>query len=189
MGPATGSFARTALLAKQAGFSGVEVHSAHGYLLSQFLSPRVNQRTDEWGGTPAKRRRLLLEVLRAIRASVGPGFVVGVKLNSTDFQHGGMTREESVEVMRMLARGGEEGEAGLQGADGKGGSLVDFVEISGGTYENMQALQNEAEAGEMKASTRAREGFFLEFAEMARQHVGTALPLMCVRHAYVLPTR
>jgi len=137
-------FARTAAIAKKAGFSGVQIHGAHGYLVSQFLSPHHNQRTDAWGGTPEKRRRFVLEVLKAMRAAVGPEFPIGIKLNSADFQRGGFTEEESLDTIRAL------GDAG-----------IDLVEISGGTYE-APAMTG------MRASTRAREAYFMEFAEKAR---------------------
>ncbi|HNH49411.1 MAG TPA: NADH:flavin oxidoreductase, partial [Myxococcota bacterium] len=92
-------FARAAALCKQAGFTGVQIHGAHGYLISQFLSPLSNLREDEWGGSPENRRRFLIEVVRAVRAAVGPTFPVGVKLNSADFQRGGFSEEESMEVV------------------------------------------------------------------------------------------
>jgi len=145
-------FARTAAIAKKAGFSGVQIHGAHGYLVSQFLSPHHNQRTDAWGGTPEKRRRFVLEVLKAMRAAVGPEFPIGIKLNSADFQRGGFTEEESLDTIRAL------GDAG-----------IDLVEISGGTYE-APAMTG------MRASTRAREAYFMEFAEKAR--AATKVPLM-----------
>lgn len=148
-------FASAAALCKAAGFGGVELHAAHGYLLSQFLSPKVNQREDDWGGTPEKRRRLLLEVVRAVRAAVGDRFVVGVKINSADFQRGGFGEDECIDVVQALEA-----------------ASVDFVEISGGTYESMEAMKNP----DMSASTRAREGFFLPFARRVRAH--TKLPLM-----------
>lgn len=111
-------FAKAAGLVKQAGFTGVQIHGAHGYLVSQFLSPHHNRRTDEWGGSPEKRRRFVLAVLAAIRAQVGPSFPIGIKLNSADFQRGGFTEEESLDTIRALAEAG-----------------IDLIEISGGTYE------------------------------------------------------
>ncbi len=135
-------FARTAALAQQAGFSGVQVHAAHGYLLSQFLSPLSNQRTDRWGGSLENRARLLVDVVAAVRAAVAPGFIVGVKLNSADFQRGGFGADDAKQVVAML--------------QGRG---VDFVELSGGSYE-APAMQGEARDGR----TLAREAYFLEFA-------------------------
>lgn len=135
-------FARTAQLAEQAGFSGVQIHAAHGYLLSQFLSPLSNQRTDSWGGPLENRARLLLEVVKAVRAVVAPGFCVAVKLNSADFQRGGFDGADAKRVVQML-----------------GELRVDLVELSGGSYE-APAMQGDARDGR----TLAREAYFLEFA-------------------------
>lgn len=147
-------FGNTARIAKKAGFTGVQIHGAHGYLVGQFLSPHHNQRQDDWGGTPEKRRRFVLAVLAEMRAQVGPKFPIGIKLNSADFQRGGFTEEESLATIQALADAG-----------------IDLVEISGGTYEAP------AMAGtEVKASTRAREAYFLEFAEKVRASV--KVPLM-----------
>lgn len=147
-------FAATAAVVVEAGFDGVQLHAAHGYLLSQFLSRRTNRRTDAFGGDPVRRRRFLLDTARAVRAAVGPGRAVSVKLNSADFQRGGFDEEESLDVVRALEQEG-----------------VDLLEISGGTYERA-AMMGEA----VRASTREREAYFLVFAERARRVA--ALPLM-----------
>jgi 2,4-dienoyl-CoA reductase-like NADH-dependent reductase (Old Yellow Enzyme family) len=141
-------FALTAAVAEAAGFDGVQIHGAHGYLISQFLSARTNLRTDRWGGSPERRRRFLLEVVKAVRAAVRPGFVVALKLNSADFQRGGFSEEESMAVVEAL-----EG--------------IDLLEISGGTYEAAAMFAERKKA----ASTRAREAFFLEYAEKVRSRV------------------
>src|SRR5947208_5042296 len=133
-------FGTTAAIAEAAGFDGVQIHGAHGYLVTQFLSPLANQRTDDWGGDPERRRRFALEVLRAIRRRVAPGFAVGIKLNSADFQRGGFTEEESRDVLRALV------------ADG-----IDLIEVSGGSYEAPAMMG-------VRASTAAREAYFLEYA-------------------------
>jgi 2,4-dienoyl-CoA reductase-like NADH-dependent reductase (Old Yellow Enzyme family) len=146
-------FARTAEIAEATGFDGVQIHGAHGYLISQFLSPRSNLRSDGWGGTADKRRRFLLEVIRAVRAAVSPSFAVALKLNSADFQRGGFDESESMAVVEAL-----EG--------------IDLLEISGGTYESA-AMFTEAKPA---ASTRAREAFFLDYAEKVRNR--TRVPLM-----------
>lgn len=151
------AFARTAKIAQKAGFSGVQIHGAHGYLISQFLSPRTNLRTDDWGGTPEKRRRFVIEIVAAIRAAVGPDFPVGLKLNSADFQRGGFSEEESMEVVLAVEAAG-----------------VDLLEISGGTYERSTMVTGEI--GKAKASTQAREAYFLEYAEAVRKK--TSLPLL-----------
>ncbi|HEY4020122.1 MAG TPA: NADH:flavin oxidoreductase/NADH oxidase family protein [Pseudonocardiaceae bacterium] len=147
-------FAVTAARAEQAGFDGVEIHGAHGYLLSQFLSPLVNKRTDEWGGSLANRARMLFDVVRAIRAAVSPSFAVAVKLNSADFQRGGFDADDARRVIAMLAPLG-----------------VDLVELSGGSYESPAMAGRPADA-----RTKAREAYFLD---LARDLVETSpLPLM-----------
>lgn len=151
-----GRFARSAAVFAAAGFDGIQVHAAHGYLISQFLSPRTNLRDDDYGGDAERRRRFLCQIVQAIRAAVPAGFAVSVKLNSADFQHGGFTAEESVEVLQALEALG-----------------VDLVEISGGTYEASVMF---GDAPPERASTIAREAFFLTYAEQARAHV--SVPLM-----------
>lgn len=140
-------FARTAALAQDAGLDGVQVHSAHGYLLSQFLSPRTNQRQDRWGGSLENRARLLLEVVRAVRARVEPAYPVSVKLNSSDFVKGGFTLDESLQVVRWL---NDEG--------------IDLLEVSGGTYEQLEFFKRQTVA-EVRDSTREREAMFLQYAQ------------------------
>ncbi|NWC47826.1 NADH:flavin oxidoreductase/NADH oxidase family protein [Pseudomonas edaphica] len=135
-------FARTARLGEQAGFTGVEIHAAHGYLLSQFLSPLSNQRTDAWGGSLENRARLLLDIVKAVRAVVSREFAVAVKLNSADFQRGGFTADDAKQVVEWLNDLG-----------------VDLVELSGGSYE-APAMQGDARDGR----TLAREAYFVEFA-------------------------
>jgi len=137
-------FATTARLAEAAGFSGVQIHAAHGYLISQFLSPLTNRRTDAWGGELQNRARILLDVVKAVRAVVSPGFAVAVKLNSADFQKGGFAASDAVQVVRWLNE-----------------LPVDLVELSGGSYES-PAMQGSPQAG--SGSTTAREAYFLDFA-------------------------
>lgn len=140
-------FAHTAGLVRAAGFDGVQIHAAHGYLLSQFLSPRTNLRQDRWGGSLANRARLLLEVVHAVRARVGPATPISVKLNSSDFVKGGFTLEESVQVVQWLNDAG-----------------VDLLEVSGGTYEQLEFFRQH-DAAEVRDSTREREAMFLEYAK------------------------
>jgi 2,4-dienoyl-CoA reductase-like NADH-dependent reductase (Old Yellow Enzyme family) len=151
-------YGKAAGVVKAAGFSGVQIHGAHGYLISQFLSPHHNCRTDAWGGTPEKRRHFVLEVYKAMRAAVGPDFPVGIKLNSADFQRGGFTEEESLDTIRALATAG-----------------IDLIEISGGTYEAPAMTGVKVDKAPVKESTRQREAYFLEFAEKARATVNTPL--------------
>jgi 2,4-dienoyl-CoA reductase-like NADH-dependent reductase (Old Yellow Enzyme family) len=155
-----GRFATTAAVVQRAGFDGVQVHGAHGYLVSQFLSPRTNLREDDWGGDDARRRRFLLEIVREIRRATGPDFLISVKLNSADFQRGGFTEEASMAVVEALEAEG-----------------ADHLEISGGTYESAVMFGETApESGSRSASTAAREAFFLDYAEKVRAR--TRLPLM-----------
>jgi len=150
-------YARVAATAREAGFTGVQVHAAHGYLISSFLSPVTNQRRDAWGGSLQNRARLLLEALKAVRAEVGDDFPVGIKLNSADFQKGGFTNEECLQVVEWLN-------------DAK----LDLLEISGGTYEQPRLLGYEgkvaSQAGPHVAqTTRRREAYFLDYAAAIRK--------------------
>ena len=143
-------FANTAKLAQQAGFGGVQIHAAHGFLLSQFLSPLFNKRSDEYGGTIANRMRLLLETIAQTRAAVGPHFPIAVKLNSSDQLEGGFEEEDALKVVAALDK-----------------SSVDLIDISGGTYF----------PGAKSASDGAGRGpYFIEFAKRARKM--TTKPLM-----------
>ena len=154
-------YARTATLARRAGFTGVQVHGAHGYLCSQFLSPRTNQRTDRWGGSLDNRARFLREAVRAVRKAVGPAYPVAVKLNSSDFLRGGFGAEESRKVATFLVEDG-----------------IDLLEISGGTYEQLSLLGMDSPDEPAKAeATRKREAYFLEYATAMRQtaHVPLAV--------------
>uniref|UniRef100_UPI0040481E5F NADH:flavin oxidoreductase/NADH oxidase family protein n=1 Tax=Algoriphagus sp. TaxID=1872435 RepID=UPI0040481E5F len=147
-------FAYAAKVCKESGFTGVQIYGAHGYLVSQFLSPTHNQRKDRWGGSLENRMRFVKEVYLAIRKEVGDSFPIGIKLNSADFQKGGFTQEDSMEVIKQLSVLG-----------------MDLIEISGGTYEApamMGAVQKE--------STKAREAYFLDYCEMVRKLV--TCPLM-----------
>lgn len=156
-------FAHVTAIARATGFTGVQVHAAHGYLLSQFLSPLANQRTDHWGGSLENRARLLREVIRAGRAAAGADYPIGVKLNSSDFQHGGFSAEECLQVIRWL---GEDG--------------VDLLELSGGSYEqpSMMGARGKGVDAErpVAESTRRREAYFLEYAKSMRS--AATMPVM-----------
>ena len=144
-------WAHAAVVSREAGFGGVQIHAAHGYLVSQFLSPLANRRTDAWGGSLENRARLLVEIVKAVRAAVGPDFGVGVKLNSADFQKGGFAFEDCITVAGWLK-------------DLK----VDLLEISGGTYEQpamMDMAGLEPPDTPKQASTAAREAYFVELAK------------------------
>ncbi|MGC5247411.1 nitroreductase family deazaflavin-dependent oxidoreductase [Gordonia sp. DT219] len=144
-------FATAAAVAEAAGFDGVQIHGAHGYLVSQFLSPLSNRRSDRWGGDVEGRARFLLEIIRAVRAEVSPGIGVGVKLNSADFQRGGFTEDDSRTVASMVAA-----------------EQIDLIEISGGSYES-PAMMGRAQ---VSSRTRAREAYFLAYAETVRELAG-----------------
>jgi 2,4-dienoyl-CoA reductase-like NADH-dependent reductase (Old Yellow Enzyme family) len=156
-------FVRAVRICKEVGFTGVQIHGAHGYLISQFLSPRTNIREDEWGGSLENRARLLTEVIRQSREAVGPQFPITVKLNSADFQKGGFAFEDSVTVVGWLEELG-----------------VDLIEVSGGTYEQPKLLGIEgmepAEEQNVKASTAAREAYFVDFAKAMKEACN--VPLM-----------
>ena len=148
------AFGNTAIILKDAGFSGVQIHGAHGYLVSQFLSPYSNVRTDIWGGSLENRTRFVIEVYRKIRARVGSGFPIGIKLNSADYQKGGFSEEESMEVVKILSNEG-----------------IDLIEISGGTYEAPAMM------GKRKESTIKREVYFMDYIQKARKITNTPLML------------
>jgi len=147
-------FGQSALQAKQAGFDGVEIHAAHGYLLAQFLSPLTNQRSDQWGGSLTNRARLLIEVIKQVRAICGADFDVAVKLNSADFQRGGFDIADAEQVINWLAE-----------------HNVNLVELSGGSYE-APAMQGQS----ADDRTLAREAYFLDFTEKLVQR--SPIPLM-----------
>lgn len=148
-------FTYSALEAKKAGFTGVQIHGAHGYLISQFLSPLHNQRDDQWGGSLENRMRFVLAVYHAIRQAVGKEFPIGIKLNSADFQKGGFSQEDSMLVAKRLCDAG-----------------MDLIEISGGNYEvpAMTGINK-------KESTKAREAYFLGYCEEIKKVIHTPLML------------
>ncbi|CAG68025.1 NADH:flavin oxidoreductase/NADH oxidase family protein [Acinetobacter baylyi] len=145
-------FADAARVCEKAGFEGVQLHGAHGYLISQFLSPLTNKRQDQWGGSIENRMRFLLEIYHAVRAATSENFIISVKLNSADFQRGGITEEDVIAVFKAIDQAG-----------------IDLIEVSGGTYEAPAMAGVKAE--KRKASTIAREAYFLEFAEKIRDSV------------------
>ena len=157
---------RWAIAAKacqNAAFTGVQIHAAHGYLVSQFLSPRSNRRTDHYGGSLENRARFLLEIVAAVRAAVGSSFPIAVKLNSADFQKGGFDFADSLVVVKWLEA-----------------ASVDLVEISGGTYEQPKLLgiagMEAEQQQDIAPSTAAREAYFVDFAQAMQGEVG--VPLM-----------
>ncbi|OQE41854.1 hypothetical protein PENCOP_c004G04224 [Penicillium coprophilum] len=155
-------FVDTARLMADAGFSGIELHGAHGYLIDQFLNSKTNLRTDAYGGTPEKRARFILEILSQTRKVVPATFAIGIKLNSAD--HSSATFEETMTQIALLAEAG-----------------IDFMEISGGSYEDPKMMgygKANAAAAPKSSRTAAREAFFLEFSKEVRQrHPGLVLML------------
>lgn len=147
-------FAEAAEGAERAGFAGVEIHAAHGYLLSQFLSPNTNLRTDRWGGDIEGRARLLHQVVCAVRTRVGKSFAVGIKLNAGDFVSGGLALEEVATVARMVSK-----------------EQIDFIELSGGTFERPASF-----GYGLSPSTSRREGYFIDMARVVRE--STTVPLI-----------
>lgn len=156
-------FGQAAKACQDTGFTGVQIHAAHGYLISQFLSPRSNQREDRWGGSIENRARFLMFTINTVRQLVGADFPISVKLNSADFQRGGFAFEDSLQVARWLQDAG-----------------VDLIEISGGTYEQPKLLGLEGlEAEELQAvaeTTLAREAYFVDFAKAMKNEL--TIPLM-----------
>jgi len=160
---AVAGFARCARVVQSTGFTGVQIHAAHGYLISQFLSPRSNQRVDQYGGSLENRARLLMDIVAAGRAEVGAEFPVAVKLNSADFQKGGFDFEDSIRVAQWLEA-----------------AAIDLIEISGGTYEQPKLLGleglEEPEPQNVAESTLMREAYFVDFALAMQAQV--SIPLM-----------
>ena len=151
-------FANTAALAEQAGFTGVQIHAAHGYLLSQFLSPLVNQREDQWGGSLENRARIVFEVVTAVRARVSNEFCVSIKINSADFQKGGFSADDAKWVVTQL-----------------NSYRLDLVELSGGSYESPAMSGNAADPTSGDSTTR-REAYFVDFARDIAQVA--SMPIM-----------
>ena len=158
-------FIFTAKVAQDTGFTGIQIHSAHGYLMSEFLSPDINKRNDEWGGSLENRSRILLRIINGCREALGDNYPISVKLNSADFQKGGFSAEDSSKVASMLS-------------DAK----IDLLEISGGTYEQPRLLGldtvsiNPKRSEIRKESTIAREAYFLAYTEEIKKVID--IPLM-----------
>lgn len=155
-------FAFAATQTRAAGFTGVQLHAAHGYLLSQFLSPRSNRRDDRWGGSLENRARLLLTVIAAVRQAVGKDFPIGIKLNSSDFQKGGFSHAECIALTQILNE-----------------TTIDLLELSGGSLEQPKivgfTVKDEGEDARPE-STVKREAYFVEFAGKVR--AASRMPVM-----------
>ncbi|KAI1842063.1 hypothetical protein JX266_011714 [Neoarthrinium moseri] len=140
-------FTHAAVYLEKAGYDGIQLHGAHGYLLAQFLSPTTNLRTDQYGGSLENRMRLILEIAASIRSKVSPQFILGIKINSVEFQEKGFTTDDAVLLCQALEKAG-----------------FDYAETSGGTYESMGFKYQ-------KESTRKREAYFIEFSEQIHKSV------------------
>jgi 2,4-dienoyl-CoA reductase-like NADH-dependent reductase (Old Yellow Enzyme family) len=143
-------YAKTALHAKTAGFSGVLIHAGHGFLLSQFLSPLFNRRNDGYGGSIEARCRIVIEVINEVRRTVGPSFPIGIRINSTDKLEGGLTEVDALEAVRLLDQ-----------------TSIDLIDVSGGTY---------FPGAKASSDGSGRGPYFLDFARRAKEV--TKVPLM-----------
>ncbi|KAL4889749.1 putative FMN binding oxidoreductase [Aspergillus ambiguus] len=153
----TRKFVDTARLMADSGFSGVQLHGAHGYLIDQFLNPKTNKRTDAYGGSAAARAKFVLDILAQTRAVVPSSFAIGIKLNSAD--HSSASFEDTMAQIGLLAEAG-----------------IDFLEVSGGSYEDPKMMG--IDQPKKSARTAAREAFFLEFAtEVRRRYPSLVLML------------
>lgn len=141
-------FVTSAVLAKEAGFTGVQIHAAHGYLVNQFLSPIENQRTDKYGGSIQNRMRVLVEIYEGIRTQLGEEFNIGLKLNSEDFKVGGFSKEDFVDVAKKLNE-----------------LKIDLIEISGGNYEDPK----------MAGSDKETVPYFISYASLLKKEVSTPI--------------
>ena len=150
------AFATAAKRAQNAGFDGVQIHGAHGYLLSQFISPLFNHRTDEYGGPIENRARMALEVVQAIRESVGNNFPVLIKMNSKEFVDGGLTTEDFVQAGKMLADAG-----------------IDAIEVSGGL-----PIKTTTRSSQLGINKEEKEAYFQEEAKALRRQ--TDVPIILV---------
>jgi 2,4-dienoyl-CoA reductase-like NADH-dependent reductase (Old Yellow Enzyme family) len=150
------AFGAAAQRAREAGFDGVQIHSAHGYLLSQFLSPAFNRREDQYGGNIHNRARFLIEVLGAIRAAVGNAFPVLVKINCQDFIENGLTLEDSLQVGSMLTENG-----------------IDAIELSGGVRSSGKLIPSRTEI-----NSEDKEAYFRQEALSFKKQMNVPLILV-----------
>ncbi len=160
-------FAEGAKRAKRAGFDGVQIHAAHGYLISQFLSPAFNRRTDDYGGSIENRARILMDVLKSVRSAVGPDYPVMVKINVSDFIENGLELKDSVEVGKMLEDGG-----------------IDAIELSGGVLTGGKLIPSRK-----GINSEEKEAYFLKEAEAFREKVSVPLILVGGNRSYQMADR
>ena len=156
IGNIVGAFGQAARRAKEAGFDGVQIHAAHGYLLSQSLSPAFNKREDSYGGTLENRARFLMEVLGEVRSVVGADFPVLVKMNSEDCLEGGLVLDDAVQFAVMLEEGG-----------------IDAIELSGGTF-----LSGNLSPSRSEINSEEKEAYFRKAAKHFKEKIN--IPLILV---------
>ncbi len=147
------AFVQACCRAEKAGFHGVQIHSAHGYLLSQFLSPDYNLREDAYGGCLENRVRLLREIIEDVRKAVREDFVILTKINSEDFTEKGLTQEDSLQAVKILEKAG-----------------LDGVEVSGGNLSSKHVLQENLGCGRKKITSQT-QSYFSSFAKKLVQQV------------------
>jgi 2,4-dienoyl-CoA reductase-like NADH-dependent reductase (Old Yellow Enzyme family) len=152
---ATQAFADASRRAVEAGYDAIQLHAAHGWLISQFLSPCANHRTDKWGGTPENRRRFLMEVYRRVGGAAGDGVPLCVKLNAEDHMLGGLTPDESAETAKALEAEG-----------------IDAIEVSAGFVESRHLITRSG------IDAPEKEAYNLPGARVIRRAV--RVPLMLV---------
>ena len=157
------AFGLAAQRAEKAGFDGVQIHAAHGYLMNQFLSPLFNKRTDAYGGSVENRYQILREVLKKVRTTVGDAFPILIKLNSQDFMEGGLTLEDSLKIGRLLQEDG-----------------IDAIELSGGTLRSGQLTPFRK-----GITNEEKEAYFLEAAKVFKETI--KVPLILVGGIRSLP--
>ncbi|MFH0787763.1 MAG: NADH:flavin oxidoreductase [Pseudomonadota bacterium] len=150
------AFGLAALRAKEAGFDGVQIHAAHGYLMSQFLSPLFNKRSDVYGGSVANRARAIREIIKKVRSAVGRHYPVLIKINNQDYLDGGLSLEDSLKIWPLLQ---EEG--------------LDAIELSGGTF-----LSGNLSPSRVGITKEEKEAYFLEAAKAFKEKL--KIPLMLV---------
>lgn len=180
------AFGDASARAAAAGFDGVQILAANGYLINQFLSPHCNQREDEWGGSLDNRMRFLLELFRAVRKGAGPELAVLVKLTAGDFVHGGLSPEESLAIARALVA------EGVDALEITGGTLESFFYMSRGEIPVDQILSSRpasslgpvrrqlvrAAATTMRNRVKFQEAYFAPYAEAVRE--ATRVPVILV---------
>ncbi len=150
------AFAEAARRARSSGFDGIQIHSGHGYLLSQFLSPEFNRRQDEYGGDIAHRTRIHLEILQAVRSAVGGDYPVLIKINSEDHVANGLSRDDSIRACSMLADAG-----------------IDAIELTGGTLSSGKLSPSRT-----GITSEEKEAYFTDAAKALKQKIDTPLILV-----------